>query len=324
MKHTKYNATIAVKKIIYFYFFKKNEIICKLSKKIYLLQTNTTLFLKLNHIIDFTKGSKIKNVLIVSMLAFVGLQAHATKARLQSLNGSIHLVDSQTPFSAPLDLLEQPSYVNIESGITNSINTDDNASGIMSYSLTDKSRIAIGLGHQDNLTVDSRHFMNSVLGADTYKMGQNPIHIMYANKTSDNFSYGFNLNYSNYKDKKSQLTSSSSGGVLGLQFGSFQLYNAIGFNNSADAAGNKKFDGPGQWTINALYTYNTLVFSLLNTMMNAKSSTNSIEDQSHSLTKTEIAVVDSIKKDGNDFFYGATIIAKLKLKINYLIILFHA
>ncbi len=240
------------------------------------------------------------------LLMTAATSAYATKARLQSLNSSFHLIDTQTVYTAPLDLLEQANFIDIESGNTNPTSTTDNAEGLINYSLTEKSRVAFAVGHLDDAVMVSRSVMNSILGA-TYAPPQNAINIMYANKQSDEFAYSFGFYYSNFKDKFNQLTNSSQSAVLGLQFESIQIYNTFVLLNSVEAATAKKFDGAGTYNLYLAYSFDTYTFALNYLRTKAQSSTNSVEDQSHEMNRTDLVFVDSNKKEGNDFFYGLTL-----------------
>lgn len=245
--------------------------------------------------------------ILSTVIILLSVNAFATKARVQALSNSFHLVDPQTVFGNPLDLMSMKDYISLESGATGSASTTDNAEGSISYGLNDHSQIAISIGHKDDAIMGARSLINTTLGL-AYETPQNPVHVFYGFKGAD-LTYAFGISYSNKEDKKNSLKDNSSLGSFGVQAGNFQAYTVYSFSNNADLAGNKKFEGAGYLNLAARYSLDTVTLGLDFYSAKAKSSTNDVEVASDAYQSFVLGFVDTKDKDGSQYFYGVQFIS---------------
>ncbi|MEQ1722048.1 MAG: hypothetical protein ABL930_02665 [Pseudobdellovibrio sp.] len=254
--------------------------------------------------------------LTLVLLIFYTIPALATKARIQSLGNSFHLIDTQSVFKKPIDLIYLNPLVSFESGVTNATTLIDGAEGFVSYSLNDKTQLGFALGHQDEAIVTSRTFMNAIVGAATYEMSQNPVHFFYAIKDSLT-SYSLGGFYSNKEDKLNGLTESSAGASFGLELGNWQFNTIYTLVNSVEAAAGKKFDGKGYSNSSVSYLLDETLFRFSYLISDAKSYTNAVENEFHRIESVTLGLVDSNLKEDNTFFWSAEIISTaVKCKVN--------
>ena len=259
----------------------------------------------------------------MSKLFFITLvfsvNAFASKARVQALANSFHLNDTQRIFSKPIDVISLDNLVAFETGITKATSADDNAEGMIVYSLKENNQIAVAFGHLDESVVDARNLINALSGS-TFEMPQNPINIFYTVK--DNItSYVFGVFYSNKNDKVALLNETSSGLNFGVEMGKLQINSVVTLKNSVETAAGKKFDGSGYWQTTATYLLDDSTVELTYITANAKMSTVTgavvTDNESHVKNVIMLGLADSIVKDDNDFFWGAQVISTLiNCKIN--------
>jgi hypothetical protein len=253
--------------------------------------------------------------LTLVFLILYSTQAFATKARMQSLGHSFHLIDSQSVFKKPIDLIYIDNLVSIETGVTNATTLTDGSEAFVSYSLNEKTQLGFALGHQDEAIVTSRSFMNTLVGASTYEMSQNPVHIFYAIKDSLT-SYTLGGFYSNKNDKLNGLTESSGGVSFGTEMGIWQFNTIYTLDNSVKAALGKKFDGKAYSNSSVSYLLDETLFYLSYFIADAKSSTNNVENEFHRIESVTLGLVDSNLKEENTFFWSAEVISNsVKCKV---------
>ena len=131
----------------------------------------------------------MKKLLLV-VLSLVSVNAFATKARLIALGNSFHLVDEQFAYTNPMNLFFIGNLVSLETGLTTSTTVRNNAEGIISYGLSENSRIAVELGKNDDSITNQRAFINSRVGLATYMLPQNTVHLMYGVNDGEYVIYG--------------------------------------------------------------------------------------------------------------------------------------
>lgn len=242
-------------------------------------------------------------ILVSIAVLCLSVNAFATKARLQALSNSFHLVDPQTVYGNPLDILGMKNFIALESGATTPAGTTDNAEGAISYGINENTQVAVSLGHNDDAIMGVRSLVNTTQGL-TYTTPQNPIHLFYGFKGSE-VTYALGLSYSNKNDKKNDLKESSSLASFGVGLGNLQVYALYTFTNEVDAAGGKKFEGGGFLNLAGRYALDTTTLGLDLYQAKAKSSTNGTEDVAFSYQSIVFGLVDLRSKDGSDYFYGA-------------------
>lgn len=263
------------------------------------------------------------NKLLVIILSLLSFDVFASKARIQALGNSFHLIDPQTVYSNPLDLTALDNFVTLETGLTAATSVNNNAEAMVSYSLNENYQVALSFGHQDQAFVDARNFIN-VLSGTTFELPQNPLSIFYAVKDGIT-PYAFGVFYSNKNDKLMALTESSSGLSAGVEMGKWQLSALYAFENSVEGAAGKKFDGSGYSQATVSYLLDETTFELTYIMSKAKMSTRLgaavTDNESHFKDVIMLGLADSNIKDDNDFFWGAQVVSttincKLNLSAN--------
>ncbi|MBC7467232.1 MAG: hypothetical protein H7256_14675, partial [Bdellovibrio sp.] len=177
--------------------------------------------------------------LLVIAVALASVNASATRARLNSLNNSRHVIDTQSVYRNPADMFYiGGDYVNLESGNTNAAGQNDGAEGMVTRTMG-ASKMGLSLGHDSTLSLGLR-------GASTIApivLQQNPVELTYGMKAGD-AAFAGTLVYSNYASKTGTNEKENSLGIrTGMRMGAMDADLAIGLGNTYqnDTAG--KFKG---------------------------------------------------------------------------------
>lgn len=241
-----------------------------------------------------------KIIFILGLVASV--QVMGSKARIIALGTPMHLVDYQLMTYNPI-FVHQPDALVLESGLVTSTNTRNNAEAVLVYTLPDKAKLGLVLGKNDELYANQRLFINSIVGANTYKVPQNAIHMIYGNK-SDDLVYSIGGSYSNFEDKLNSATEGTAGLVGSVKKGPYLFFGSYSFVNSYEVSTVQKFDGAGTMRLAGRYLLDTWTYGFDFTSWLSKSSTNGTEDESYGYQNLILRVINSLKNDGHDLFYG--------------------
>lgn len=257
--------------------------------------------------------------LLLLFIIFLSVTTFASKARIQALGNSLHLIDPQTVYSNPIDLISLEDFVAVETGLTAATSVGNGAEAMISYEYRENHRIAVSFGHLDESVVDARNFIN-VLSSSTFEMPQNPVNVFYAFEDSIT-SYAFGAFYSKKKDKIAVLSENSAGISVAVEMGNLQFSSMYTFANSAEALVGKKLDGSGYWQTTLSYLLENTKFELQYVTSKAKMSTQlgliETDNESHSKNVVVLGLADSSVRGGNDFFWGAQVISTtINCKIN--------
>ena len=249
--------------------------------------------------------------LLILFLTFSSFQAPASKARIQALGNSLHLIDPQTVFANPLDLTSLGNFVSMESGITAATSVLNGAEAFVSYGIGQNQRLALSIGHQDPSIVDSRNLIN-VLGGTAFEMAQNPLHFFYSMEDTLT-TWAIGISYSGKEDKIAKLSEKSIGASAGIELGNLQLSSLYVFANSVDALAGKQFDGSGYWQTTLSYLLENTTIELAYTTSKAKLSTTTgtftQADELHVKNVISLGLADISPRDGSDFFWGAQVVS---------------
>jgi len=244
----------------------------------------------------------MKKVLLV-VVALASTNAFATRARVNALGNSPHLVDTQTVYSNPADMMIMGDYVTMETGTTAGGAEGANAEGMVTRSMGD-SKMGLSLGHQSK-NASATWGLRALAGFATIKSQQNPVEFSYGMKTAD-MNWAATLVYSNYNDKVASEKESSMGIRTGLRMGALDAKLNIGLTNTYENATDGKFKGNMGLTAGAGYAMDNLYVSGAVTMAGFKAENAAgTETKDYSATEIAASAVSSHKKDGNEFFYGA-------------------
>lgn len=257
--------------------------------------------------------------LLILFLTFISINATASKARIQALSNSLHLIDPQTIFSNPLDLTGLGNFLSLESGITAGTSTLNGSEAMVAYGIDQNQRVALSIGHQDPSVADSRNLIN-VLGGTAFEMAQNPIHFFYSMEDTLT-TWAIGLSYSGKADKFAELNEKSIGASAGVELGNLQFSSLYVFANSVDAVAGKQFDGSGYWQTTLSYLLENTTFELDYITSKAKLSTTTgttiQDDELHVKNVISLGLADVSPRDDNDFFWGAKVVSTtLNCKIN--------
>lgn len=276
--------------------------------------------------------------LLVIAIALTAINAQASRARVQALGNSAHLVDTNTVFDNPADVFALPSdYVVLETGATQSTATatgavptattaaNANAEGMIVRTMGD-AKLGLSLGHQ-SANASSWGLRSFATNAALEVNQQNPLELTYGMKTGD-IGWAGTLVYSNYNDKATTTgveKENSLGVRLGARAANWDAALRVGLSSNVQLATGEDLKGTtaialegGYWMDN-MYVYGTY-------------GTSGIKEEG--ATGTELAkvkndtisvgVLSSMKKDGSELFYGAQLASGMfkndttDLKINTL------
>ena len=267
-----------------------------------------------------TKGRKMKQLLVIAV-ALTAINAQASRARMTALGNSPHLVDTQTVYTNPADMFRLGSdYVAIESGATQNGLAQSaegaNAEGSIVRTMGD-AKLGLALGHQSRNA--SSWGLRALASAPMKINQQNPIEVSYGMGMGDMKLAG-TLVYSNYNNKVADKQvaetvekESSTGVRFGLVSGAWNGSLAIGLGsevktNNLGNTGNK-FTGTTSFSLAAGYQMDSMYFNGGITSAGAKQESNAgVEANKITSTSMNLGVVNSHKKDGNELFYGVSLV----------------
>lgn len=248
--------------------------------------------------------------LLVIAIALASVNAFASRARVTSLGNAPHLVDTQTVYSNPSDIMILGDYVNFESGTNaNPSNTAQNANseGMITRSMGN-SKFGLGLGNQSkNASIWTgaglRSFASSAAGLGTIKSQQNPVTFVYGTKVDD-MNLAGSLIYSNFNDKFAGEKESSAGIRLGLRTGNWDAKLGLGLLNTYENSA-AKFKGTTGISAGAGYMMEDTYFNgFIETAGFKAEDAAGTELRKFNTMTISLGALKSIKKDGSELFYG--------------------
>ncbi len=241
----------------------------------------------------------------LTIFFFSSEQVFATKARLEALSFSHHLVDEQFLFSNPLNLHYLGNLVSLEAGLTSASSTTtatSNAEGIAVRSLQEI-HLGLALGHQDETVVRTRTFINAL--GYTYDFSQNPMQLFWGAET-DEANFALALSYSRFEDKVSSVKESVAGLNMAAELGAWQFMAASVFENKVETASNH-FDGSGNIGFGVNYIGDSTRAFVKFNREPLKSNTASLESEFHIIQKFRLGIIESNIKEENEVFWGAEV-----------------
>lgn len=251
--------------------------------------------------------------LIIIAIALASTNAFATRARVTALGNSPQLIDTQTVYSNPADMMMMGDYVTFESGNSTGFQGTEglNTEGMITRSMGE-AKIGLSIGHQSkNASLWGLRGQSGFAAATATTSGirsqQNPVELSYGMKTGD-MAWAGTLVYSSYKDKTANEEKESSMGLrAGLRMGALDAKLGLGLGNEWSNATLGKFKGTMGITLGAGYMVDTMYYSGTVTMAGFKTeSTTGAELLKLDATEISLSVVNSHKKEGNleGLFYG--------------------
>lgn len=256
---------------------------------------------------------------LLFFITIISVNAFASKARVQALSNSLHLIDSQTIYKNPLDLLGLENFVSAEMGLTAATSLVDGAEAMISYGFKENQRLAFSVGHQDESVTDARIFINTLTTAN-FELAQNPLYVFYSIEDSLT-SYAMGISYSGKSDKVTGLKESSASLSAGAEMGNLQISSLYTFVNSAEALAGKKLDASGYWqtTLSYLLESTTVEFKYITSRAKMSTELGALKNDNELHVKNVITLglADLSSRDGSDFFWGAEVVStSINCKIN--------
>lgn len=243
--------------------------------------------------------------LLVIAVALASVNAFATRARMNSLANSPHLIDTQTVYGNPADMFYiGGDYVTLESGNTVATTANNGAEGMVTRSMGN-AKMGFALGHDSSLSMDLRGAAVAAFPSRVNYLQQNPVEISYGMKNGD-MAWAGTLVYSNYVSKTGINEKENSMGLrAGMRMGAIDAKVGLGLGNNYQNDTDGKFKGGMGLTLGAGMWMDTLYVSGTLQQVAFKTETAAgAETSNFSNTTIGVNVLESIKKDGNDFFYG--------------------
>ncbi|MBC7741854.1 MAG: hypothetical protein H7061_06640 [Bdellovibrionaceae bacterium] len=271
--------------------------------------------------------------LLVIAVALASVNAFATRARVNALGNSVHLIDTNTVHSNPADMFfVGGDYVTAEAGVGSSAagigsgdvtqvgppaNTardgQNNAEGMVVRSWGD-AKAGLSIGHMSTLATSLRNLagatvaqggLNALPSRGSF-LQQNPVGLFYGMKAGD-LAWAAGLNYSNFASKTGiNEKETSMGLVAGMRMGAMDARLGLGLGNTYQNDIDGKFEGTSGITGAFGYWLDTTYLSANLTTAGFKtSSTTGVDTGKYQSTSYGVSATNSLKKDGSEFFYGA-------------------
>lgn len=244
--------------------------------------------------------------LLVIAVALASVNAFATRARVNALGNSPHLIDTQTVYGNPADMFfVGGDYVTIETGKTSATTLNDGAEGMVVRSMGD-AKMGLSLGHDSDVALQQRGSVAALFPSKVNYLQQNPIELTYGMKTGD-MAWAGTFVYSNYKSKTGINEKEDSMGIrAGLRMGALDAKLGLGLANNYQNDTDGKFKGTLSASIGAGYSMDNLYFNGFFRQAGWKTENAAgTETAKIDYNTIQANVTSSHKKDGSEFFYGA-------------------
>jgi len=191
-----------------------------------------------------TKGIIMKSFLVIA-IALASSTVFASKARIISLQGAEHLVDTQTIFVNPAHINLLSPYITLEMGAVGGTATGANgAEGGFAYRLSGGSTLGVYLGH-DNTT--------SLRDGVKYIKQRNPVEVTYGFGNM-----GFAGSVSTTDDKLNGKKETTIMGKFGMTMDNMSLWSSLGLISEAqDKATDSKMVNAPSLVVGADFTADT-------------------------------------------------------------------
>jgi hypothetical protein len=277
----------------------------------------------------------MKKMMMIAALTMLATPAFASKSRLNSLGSAAHLVDVQRTFDRPEYLVSVGELATVEAGSAGASTASDNgtAEGGFVRQMNENGYLGFYVGRKPAALQTVVSTLNSAtsLAIDTSFLPlDNSLNLMYGAKAGD-LNWGVNLFYmaSNKKasyaegavgtvtNRKTDVMGLSAGvsaanwevdAVIGLsgKAGYTVATAGTGTGTSAVAGDEVKAESKSNNTLRGAYKMDTMYYF---GSYNAGSTT--VSYAGTEITKLEsntieLGLIDSIKKDGSEFFYGVS------------------
>lgn len=243
--------------------------------------------------------------LLVIAVALASVNAFATRARVNALGNSPHLIDTQTVYGNPADMFYVGGdYVTLETGKTAATGLNDGAEGMVVRSFGD-SKFGLSLGHDSDVAVQQRSAVTALFPSKVNFFQQNPVELSYGMKAGD-MAWAGTLVYSNYKSKTGINEKEDTMGLRGgLRMGALDAKVGLGLANNYQNDTDGKFKGTLSASLGVGYAMDNMYFNGFFRQAGWKAENAAgTETAKYDYNTIQANVTSSHKKDGSEFFYG--------------------
>ena len=255
----------------------------------------------------------MKTILMMAALTLASAQALASQARVDALSNSPQIADTTKIFAKPDTVTKMGEWTTFEFGTPGTAATASTASGGFVRSSGDAAWGAY-LGRKSPATIrdiDLNFDGDTTDANETSPLGvENPFNVFYGSKAGD-MNWGVGLYYSNSDKKTTSLKQSVMGVTAGFSGAAWDAHVAMGLGNKSEnnatagsevaLSGKTTAEIGGGYWMDSMYLFGTY------NMSGAKHETGTTADWDVDMTNIKLGVVNTHKKDGTDFFYGAAI-----------------
>ena len=270
----------------------------------------------------------MKKLLVLAALSMAAAPAMASKARVEALGNDASLVDIQTAFVNPADMMFVGDQATFEFGSSSTAGyTYDGAGGYTAsttphaeggfFKTLSWGKVGPYLGHKNdtsNLFIDRVN--NTLAGAGFHSTTgallneQNPLDLFYGNDMGG-LKYGVNVHYSNSQSQDNTTIGKQTENTLGASFGvRSDVWNAwvraglAGDTKSTDLATYApELKSKGLYGVGGGYWFDT-IYVYANYQYAKGTSTIAGTDQDITNQVWSLGMVNNHKVEGGNFFYG--------------------
>ncbi len=275
----------------------------------------------------------MKNALLIAALTLTSASAFASKARMEALQSSKQLVDTQTIFNNPAHIMSLPDHVSVEFGAasnTSSGNSAGTAEGGFFRSWDDMKwgmyfgrKSEFTAGYRNNpfavnsaitaTSTGSKLLFGSAAGVNVFQGQDNPLELFWGMK--GDISYAASISYSDSKVTRqvgagatdiAEATQQAMGIRLGAKADVWDVYANVGLSSKATTRSETAFSGLGDrsaeykgdtsFKVGGSYSMDTMYFHLTYVSDGAK-----IDETTSSVTANQ----EGNKKSGQVVTLGA-------------------
>ncbi len=265
------------------------------------------------------------NKFLVLVLMLVTAQANATRARVNSLGNSPHIIDVQRIYTNPSDMFSQGDFFSFESGATaypTTTDCDTSTPGIqpcknlnteaMVVRSFGEAKVGFSVGHQSDNAAGYTGGLRTATQTtfapvSDLSFQQNPIELSYGRKSGD-LAWAGTVVYSNYKDKKNNREENSSGIRLGARMGAWDFSLGQGISSKVTSGTTIEYKAKANTGLFAGYTMdNNYFFGEVRMVGSEENKSTARPEFKASIYR--LGVVNSMKNEGNEYFVGASLIS---------------
>lgn len=244
----------------------------------------------------------MKKLLVVAALTMAAPMAMASKARVEALNNSRHLVDFQTAFDRPYQFLALSEQATIEWGDKGEAAAPHAEGGFVKRH-GDDAAFGAYFGRRSADFSDAVDYAKANGGSANLLKEQNGLNLFYAGKMTD-WTYGVTVKYSNGKNDTNDAKSSSAGLALGITNGTWDVDLVQGLNAKSEVASNG-VESKGLTSLTVGYHMSPEMEVFGNFKTTKVEGTGALSAAVVETTSYKVGMVNTlVKSDEGNFFYG--------------------